>query len=125
MVKLTPAFFSIKLHGMTLFDASVAVSTPTIVPAGAFWATVKLLIVIVMTSPVGNRADTAASLFRRKLSAARSVYEFGNIVIANTRRKVNPHIAIIAFIDGGRDVLRIPQGPRALSDKLLLTGEFG
>jgi hypothetical protein len=28
--------------------ASVAVSTPTIVPVGAFWATVKLLIVIVM-----------------------------------------------------------------------------
>jgi hypothetical protein len=50
-----------KLHGIIL-PTSLAVSVPTIVPAGAFWATVKLLIVIVMTSPVCNRADMAASL---------------------------------------------------------------
>ena len=36
-----------KLQGIIL-PASLAVSTPTIVPAGAFWATVKLLIVIVI-----------------------------------------------------------------------------
>jgi hypothetical protein len=36
-----------KLHGIIL-PTSLAVSTPTIVPAGAFWATVKLLIVIVI-----------------------------------------------------------------------------
>jgi hypothetical protein len=36
-----------KLHGIIL-PTSLAVSTPTIVPAGALAATVKLLIVIVM-----------------------------------------------------------------------------
>jgi hypothetical protein len=36
-----------KLHGMIL-PTSLAESTPTIVPAGAFAAAVKLLIVIVM-----------------------------------------------------------------------------
>jgi len=40
-------FVSIKLQGM-IVPASAAVSTPTIVPAEAFWATVNLLIVIVM-----------------------------------------------------------------------------
>jgi hypothetical protein len=46
------------------------VSTPTIVPGGAFWATVKLLIVIVMASPVSQRADTAAFLFHGKQPSA-------------------------------------------------------
>ncbi len=36
-----------KLQGIIL-PTSLAVSTPTIVPAGALWVTVKLLIVIVM-----------------------------------------------------------------------------
>jgi len=36
-----------KLHGIIL-PTSLAVSTPIIVPAGALWVTVKLLIVIVM-----------------------------------------------------------------------------
>jgi hypothetical protein len=36
-----------KLHGIIL-PTSLADSTPTIVPAGAFFATVKLVIVIVM-----------------------------------------------------------------------------
>jgi hypothetical protein len=47
-----------KLHGITPF-AFLAVSTPTTVPAGALAATVKLVIVIVMTSPVGNEAIRA------------------------------------------------------------------
>ena len=54
-------FDNMKLQGITL-PASFAVSTPTIVPEGAFSATVKLLIVIVMTSPVWQRTDAAASL---------------------------------------------------------------
>jgi len=40
-------FDKMKLQGIML-PASLAVSIPTTVPAGAFWATVKLLIVIVM-----------------------------------------------------------------------------
>ena len=39
-----------------MLPASIAVSAPTTVPAGALAATVKLLIVIVMTSPVCNEA---------------------------------------------------------------------
>ena len=46
-------FDSIKLQGI-ITPVSLAVSTPTIVPAGAFWATVKLLIVIVIISPVAQ-----------------------------------------------------------------------
>jgi hypothetical protein len=46
MAKLGPPFFRIKLQGMTLPDASVAVITPTVVPVGALAVTVKLLIVI-------------------------------------------------------------------------------
>jgi hypothetical protein len=42
-----------KLQEIVL-PGSLAVSTPTTVPAGAFWATVKLLIVIVMSSPVSE-----------------------------------------------------------------------
>ena len=49
-------FDSIKLQGI-ITPVSLAVSTPTIVPAGAFWATVKLLIVIVI-----NLSDGAISL---------------------------------------------------------------
>jgi hypothetical protein len=49
---------NMKLDGIIPF-AFLAVSTPTTVPAGALAATVKLLIVIVMTSPVGNEAVRA------------------------------------------------------------------
>jgi hypothetical protein len=41
------SFDSMKLQGIMVF-ASTAASTPTIVPAEAFWVTVKLLIMIVI-----------------------------------------------------------------------------
>jgi hypothetical protein len=48
MAKKPLEFFdNVKVLGIML-PAFVAVSIPTTVPAGAFWATVKLLIVIVM-----------------------------------------------------------------------------
>jgi hypothetical protein len=47
-----------KLHGMILPAASLAVRTPTLAPVGALAATLKLLIVIVM--------DLSAAQFVRK-----------------------------------------------------------
>jgi hypothetical protein len=52
-----------KLRGIMPL-ASLAVSTPATVPAGALAATVKLLIVIVMTSPVSNETIRARRYLR-------------------------------------------------------------
>jgi hypothetical protein len=53
-----------KLQGIIL-PTSLAVSTPTIVPAGALWVTVKLLIVIVMNLSGGrNMSAKRMSLFQ-------------------------------------------------------------
>ena len=46
MANLPPLFVSIKLHGMMLPDLSIAASTPTVVPFGAFAVTDKLLMTI-------------------------------------------------------------------------------
>src|SRR6516165_4641374 len=97
MAKLTPPCFSMKLHGMNLPDASIVVSTPTVVPTGAFWATVKLLIAIVMTSPVWQRADTAASLSTGN-SHQRFVYGFGCALIANKRGNIKHYVAVAALL---------------------------
>ena len=50
-------FDNMKLQGIIVAE-SLAVSTPTIVPAGALWATVILLIVIVMNFSGGAIAKT-------------------------------------------------------------------
>jgi hypothetical protein len=62
-----------KLHGIMPL-AFLAMSTPTTVPAGALAATVKLLIVIVMTSPFWQRGDMGASLSQGSTSS-RFVYD--------------------------------------------------
>jgi hypothetical protein len=41
-------FVNVKLHGVTVPDASCAVNTPTTVPAGALLVMVKLLILMVI-----------------------------------------------------------------------------
>src|SRR6516165_1343506 len=85
-----------KLHGIMPF-ASLAVSTPTTVPAGALAATVKLLIVIVMTSPVWQRGDTGAPLSHR--NTRRPLSMIGSL-LSDKCEKVNNHIAYVAFMDG-------------------------
>jgi hypothetical protein len=84
-----------KLHGITL-PASLAVSTPTTVPAGALAAVVKLLIVIVMTSPVCNRADTPRLSVSKKTAIGHSGYDFIMFLIANMRDGIKQIIAMSA-----------------------------
>jgi hypothetical protein len=78
---------------MNFPDAFIVVRTPTVVPAGAFWATVKLLIAIVMTSPVWQRADTAASPSTGN-SHQRFVYGFGSALIASKRGNIKHYVAV-------------------------------
>jgi hypothetical protein len=107
-----------KLHGIMPF-AFLAVSTPTIVPAGALEATVKLLIVIVMSSPVCNEAIRARHCCHR---STRSLFVY-DMFLTHNSEKVNHHIAYIAFMDGclrvgtfsGRVLERYP-------DELLISG---
>jgi hypothetical protein len=82
MAKYPLDFFdNMKSQGITL-PASVAVSTPTIVPVGALEATVKLLIMIVM-----NFSGGAISLLNecpaRFLERRNERPEFVNVTIHN------------------------------------------
>jgi hypothetical protein len=53
--KPAACFVKMKLHGMIVPLSFIAVSAPTTVPAGAFAATFKLLIVIVMNLSISER----------------------------------------------------------------------
>ena len=73
-----------KLQGIML-PASIALSIPTTVPAGTFWATVKLLIVIVM-----NLSGGAISLSKTNVGYRSWSIETG----PPSRRSIDMNLAI-------------------------------
>jgi hypothetical protein len=64
-------FVNVKLHGITVPDASRAVSTPTFAPGVALLFMVKLLMLIVMSSPRWIRITRKAALLIHMSQVAR------------------------------------------------------